>query len=43
MIEISDSEYVQINKYFSDRHYILLTYDIFSDTFSHAPADCALA
>ena len=38
MIEISDSEYVQINKYFSDRHYILLTYDIFSDTFSHAPA-----
>ena len=38
MIEISDSQYVQINKYFSDRHYILLTYDIFSDTFSHAPA-----
>ena len=37
MIEIADSEYDQINKYFSDRHYILLTYDIFSDTFSHAP------
>jgi len=38
MIEIADSEYDQIYKYFSNRHYILLTYDIFSDTFSHAPA-----
>ena len=38
MIEISDSEYAQIKKYFSDRHYVLLTYDIFADTFSRAPA-----
>jgi FkbM family methyltransferase len=38
MIEIAASEYDQINKHFSDRHFILLTYDIFSDTFSHAPA-----
>jgi FkbM family methyltransferase len=37
MIEIADSEYDQIREYFSDRSYVLLTYDIFSDTFSHAP------
>jgi FkbM family methyltransferase len=38
MIEIADPEYDQIKKYLSDRHYVLLTYDIFADTFSHAPA-----
>ena len=38
MIEIADSEYDQIKKYLSDRHYVLLTYDIFADTFSRAPA-----
>jgi FkbM family methyltransferase len=37
MIEIADSEYDHIKNYLSDRHYVLLTYNIFSDTFSHAP------
>ena len=38
MIEIADSEYEHIKKYFSDGRYVLLVYDIFSDIFSHAPA-----